>query len=145
MVHPQRGFTLVEVVVVVVLLAILTAVAVPSLSGTRAIDDARFVHEVRDALRYAQRTAVAQRRNVCVGFTSTTVSLSIAAVAGGACGSGLAGPGGESPLTVTAGNAGFSSLPSNFSFDPLGAASLGQTLMLPGATIVVDAVTGYVR
>lgn len=145
MMHPQRGFTLVEVVVVVVLLAILTAVAVPSLSGTRAIDDARFVHEVRDALRYAQRMAVAQRRSVCVAFTTTSVTLTVAAVAGGACNNGLSGPGGESPLTVIAGNAGFEALPSNFSFDALGAANLGQTLSLPGATIVVDAVTGYVR
>jgi MSHA pilin protein MshC len=139
------GFTLVELVVVLVLLAIVSAVAVPSLSGTRAIDDVRFVHEVRDALRFAQRTAVAQRRNVCVNFTSSSVSLTIAAAAGGACTDGLSGPGGESPFVVNAASTGFTTLPSNFSFDPLGAASVGQTLALSGATVAVDAVTGYVR
>lgn len=145
MTHPQQGFTLVELVVVLVLLAIVSAIAVPSLSGTRAIDDARFVHEVRDALRFAQRTAIAQRRNVCVGFTASSVSLTIAATSGGACTAALAGPGGESPFTVTAANEGFTVVPANFVFDPLGAASVGQTLSLPGASILVDAGTGYVR
>lgn len=143
--HPQQGFTLVELVVVLVLLAIVSAVAVPSLSGTRAIDDVRFIHEVRDALRFAQRTAIAQRRTVCVSFTSSSVSLTIAATSGGACTVPLAGPGGESPFSVAASNDGFTSVPSDFTFDPLGAASLGQTLALAGATIVVDAATGYVR
>lgn len=143
--QPQQGFSLVELVVVLVLLAIVSAVAVPSLTGSRAIDDARFVHEVRDALRFAQRTAIAQRRTVCASFTSSSVSLTIAATAGGACAVALTGPGGESPFTVSASNAGFTSLPSDFTFDALGAASLGQTLALPGATIVVDAGTGYVR
>lgn len=145
MARGQRGYTLVELVTVVVLLGILAAVAVPSLSGTRAIDDAGFVQDVRSALRHAQRSAVAQRRTVCVAFAAASVSFTIAASAGGACTAGLVGPGGEQPLTVTTAGSGFVSVPANFSFDPLGAASVGQTLSLSGATIVVDAGTGYVR
>lgn len=145
MMPSQQGFTLVEAVVVVVMLGILMAVAIPSLSGARAADDARFVHEVRDALRHAQRTAVAQRRNVCVVFTASSVSLRVAASAGGACSADLAGPGGEVPFTVTAAGAGFGSLPTDFAFDPLGSAGVGQTLSLPGAVISIDAVTGHVR
>jgi len=145
MARGQKGYSLVELVVVVVLLGVLAAVAVPSLSGTRAIDDAAFVQDVRSGLRHAQRSAVAQRRTVCVAFTASTVSFTIASASGGGCTAGLTGPGGEQPFSVSTAGAGFTSVPTDFSFDSMGAASVGQTLSLAGTTIVVDAGTGYVR
>lgn len=141
----QAGYSLVELVAVLVVMGVVAAAVLPSLSGTRAIDDARFLSEVRDALRHAQRQAIAQRRATCASFTATSVTLTVATAAGGACASPLAGPGGEPSLAVTTGGAGFASVPSDFSFDALGVASIGQTLSVAGATIVVEAGTGYVR
>lgn len=139
-----RGYSLLELVSVLLLLGILAAVAAPSLSGSRAIDEAAFVSDVRAALRFAQRTAIAQRRTVCVAFTTASVALTMAPAAAGACSATLAGPGGEQPAATTGGE-GFSSVPADFSFDALGAASVGQTLAFRSASITVDAGTGYVH
>ncbi|MBY0437203.1 MAG: GspH/FimT family protein [Burkholderiales bacterium] len=51
---------------VIVLLAVLSAVAVPRLAGRSAFESRAFADEVASAVRYAQRTAIAMRRNVTV-------------------------------------------------------------------------------
>ncbi|MCE2946774.1 MAG: prepilin-type N-terminal cleavage/methylation domain-containing protein [bacterium] len=64
------GFTAVELVVVIVLLAVLSAVAVPRLAGRSAFETRAFADEVASAVRYAQRTAIAMRRTVTVVVTT---------------------------------------------------------------------------
>ena len=117
-------------------------------SFDRADYDARgFIDASLSALHYAQKSAIAQRRTVCVTFTATTVTLTVASVFGGACNTNLTGPTGISPHVVTARGATiFSPTPTAFSFTPLGSASLGQTISVSGytaKTITVDAATGY--
>lgn len=142
----QRGFTLAELVVVLILAGILAAVAVPILS-TSAIDEVRFYNETQAFLRYAQKTAISQRRNVCVAFTATSITATVSVVFGGACSTALSGPGGVSPYAVTAqNNAGFGATPAAIIFDENGAPSNPQTLLLTGSSsIVVEAGSGYVH
>jgi MSHA pilin protein MshC len=64
------GFTTVELVVVIVLLAVLSAVAVPRLAGRSAFEARAFADEVASAVRYAQRTAIAMRRTVTIVVTT---------------------------------------------------------------------------
>ena len=142
----QIGFTLTEMIVVVILLGILAATAAPLLSTT-VIDEVRFYNETQAFLRYAQKTAISQRRNVCVAFTAKTVTATVSPAFGGACSTALDGPGGVSPYAATAqNNAGFTAVPTAITFDASGAPNNPQTLLLSGSSsIVVESGSGYVH
>lgn len=155
----SRGFTLIELIMVLVLLGVLAVFAAPKIFN-RSDFDARGFHDVTlSYLRYAQKTAIAQRRTVCVGFTTTSVALSIAKTAAvfdcsGANGVVLNGPDGKvPPVSVTTMNYG-ATAPTAFGFDGLGqpvnssgTALATQTLSVAnsGKTITVEGGTGYVH
>lgn len=72
------GFTIVELVTVMVVLGVLAAVAVPKLTGNTGFAGAAFRSDIVGALRYAQKTAVGHRRLVCATLGASSVTLSIA-------------------------------------------------------------------
>ena len=157
----QRGFTLIELIMVIVLLGVLAVFAAPRIFSTSDINARGFHDETLGYLRYAQKTAIAQRRTVCVAFGSGatgSVTLSIAsAVATFNCASAgtLTGPRGENPVVLNARNGvQYSTVPTNFNFDGLGqpittagAAQATQTFQVSGASpsITIETVTGYVH
>lgn len=149
--HSSRafGFSLVELVVTMVVLGIIAAVAIPQLSATQVYDQIGLGDRTLAMLQYAQKSAVAMRRQVCATFTATTVTLTYSPVfPPAACNTNLTGPSGENPYVVTAtGAAAFAPTPANFSFSPLGQASVGQVIGLSGGgrTITVELDTGYVH
>jgi MSHA pilin protein MshC len=142
-----RGFTLTELLVVIVLVAILGAVVIPRL-GSSPFDTLAFVEETQAILRYAQRSALAMQRTVCVAFGANSVTLSYASAYGSStCDTSLAGPtGSPAAYQVTGrGTSSFSPVPANFSFDRLGQPSAGQGITIAGGrTIRVEPGTGYV-
>lgn len=88
----QAGFTMVELITVMVLLGVLAAIGVPRLMGDNTIGAAVFGDQVVSALRMAQKSAVARRRTVCVTTTTTTIDLRVrAAVGPGACDTAMVG------------------------------------------------------
>lgn len=147
--EPNKGFTIVELVVVITIIGILAVAVMPRFFDRQTFDSRGFNDETLAALRYAQKAAIAQRRTVCVGFSSTSVTLTMASVAGSTtCNINLTGPTGNSPFQVTAhSGVTFSTTPTNFQFNALGQASIGQTLQVNGATgsITVEQDTGYVH
>lgn len=161
--HPVQsvaGFTLVELVMVLVILGVLAVFAVPRLFDQNDVSTRGFHDETLAYLRYAQKTAIAQRRTVCVTFGgSNSLTLTIAqneATADCATPASLSGPKGAAPVVLTA-HAGvaYTAPPTSFNFNGLGQpiASLGgaakatQTLQVSGVdrSITIETATGYVH
>lgn len=160
----QRGFTLIELIMVMVVVGILAVFVAPRFFDVNVFKSRGFADQVQATLRYAQKEAIAQHRNVCVAITPSDITLTIA----NAIPSLATSPCSPTPTLVIPGQAGNNiSTPSaaitlspatTFNFDALGKPwdVLGTTpstiqkpitISLSGATIIiyVEAETGYVH
>jgi MSHA pilin protein MshC len=144
----QRGFTLIEMIMVMVIVGILAAVVAPRFLGTSVFQSRGFADQVQATLRYAQKEAIAQRSLVCVTLTSASVTLAIASSSAAVvCTLPLVLPAGGSSITAPPGVTFASYTSANFNFDALGRTATRQTIVVNGASnnIIVEAETGYVH
>lgn len=157
----MRGFTLVELIIVIVLLGVLAVVAAPRIFNNTDFYARGFHDETMALLRYAQKTAIAQRRTVCITFAVaavSTASLRIASLeAVATCNTNLVGPRGDSPGTVTSrSGVNYSAAPPPaLSFDGLGQPldatgtpiTSARTITVSGSgkVITIEPATGYVH
>lgn len=138
-----RGFTLTELVVVIAVASILAAIAIPQFNQPE-IDATWFHEQVRAGVRHAQRTAVAQRRQVFVLVEAgPRLALCYADPCGATRVTELA-TGNPILLNAPSGVA-LSISASPLSFNGLGRPSSGATLSVGGRTVTVNAETGYVQ
>jgi MSHA pilin protein MshC len=144
---------LIELIMVMVLLGVMAVFLIPRLN-TKDFEARGFHDETLALLRYAQKAAIAQRRTVCVAFTTTSATLSEATAAGATiCDGTLVGPRGETPGQVSAASGvAYQAVPgSAFYFNSLGQPSQALSLQVTqggsgiGVTISVEADSGYVH
>lgn len=155
-----RGFTLVELIIVMVLMGVLAVVAAPRIFNTSDFYARGFHDETLALLRYAQKTAVAQRRTACVSFLVAAVSTAslrtASAAAVPACDADLVGPRGDTPGKITSrSGVNYSATPATLAFDGLGqpldssggVLTAARTITVGGSgrVITIEPVTGYVH
>jgi len=155
-----RGFTLIELVTILMLVGVLAIAVVPRFFDSEDFASLGLYDETTSALRYAQKAAIAKRRTVCVTFTTTTLTFSLDTSATGqaACTTTvpMSGPHGTAPFTVTARRSatytnvgGATITPTAFSINPLGAPSFtsAYTFRVKGLSrnITIEPETGYVH
>jgi len=129
----QAGFTLVELIMTMVILGILAAVAAPRFFDNNVFQERGAADQVRAALRYGQKIAIAQRRNV---------SVQISSGANPDCGAQLTGGNVNCVISnsVTANPA----LPT-ITFNALGQPDTAASSTIGTTTITIEAETGYVH
>ena len=154
MIHPPHwklaqtaGFTLTELVMVMVIVAILAKMAMPRFAQQSAFNARGFYDETLALLHYAQTSAIAQHRTVCVTLNASGVTSTIATVfpypTNTSCDGGAFGI----PVKIPAGS-GLSANHTTFQFTPSGGTDQTTDVIITIAgsnSITVDAVTGYAR
>ncbi|MGZ3236518.1 MAG: pilus assembly FimT family protein [Burkholderiaceae bacterium] len=87
----HKGFTLVELIMVLVLVGILAVTALPRFFSRSTYDTLEFFNQAEAMLRYAQKVAIAQNRAVYVRLDGVSIALCFDA----ACGSPVMSPSGK--------------------------------------------------
>lgn len=146
----SRGFTLPELIVVMIVLGILAAYAAPRFSGRHGFEGRGFSDQLQVLLQDARRTAIAQRRLVCVTTVGNSVSVTKAAFFGGACNTALAHPNAAGAYILAIPD-GVVLAPMQLNFDPLGRLSPTTSVTVNvsgqegGFTLTVEGESGYVH
>jgi MSHA pilin protein MshC len=150
--HAPRGFSLIELIVVIVLMAILIGVAAPRFFGQGDFEGPAFAQELASAARYAQKLAVLsgcpvrltvsdathyalwQPQNAPAAACDTTFTRAVTAPTGGAF--AAAAPAG---VTIGAG-----AYPATVEFDARGVPGVAAVFTVAGQTVSIAAGSGYV-
>lgn len=145
------GFTLVELVLVIVLAGIVSFFAGARISDRNQANARGFADQVASTLRFAQKAAIAQRRNVYVNIDTTNRRVRACLDAAIGCVSPLSSPAGGSLDVTGATGVALTSGSTQFSFDALGRPSFVSNLTLTTSangltfSVIVETESGYVR
>jgi len=146
------GFTILELLIVIVISGILSFMAVGRLNDTGEVNAHGAAEQIASALRFAQEAAVAQRRLLYVNVNAGSGQLNACLDSSNACAQPLAAPGGGSLSVQLPSGTVLSTSSAQFSFDGLGRPS-GSSQILIRVTasdgqqfsVTIEPDSGYVR
>ena len=149
-----RGFTLIELIVTLVIVAIVAVTALPRFFNRQTFDARGYYDQAIAMLRYGQKVAIAQRRDVYVNASASnnTLCLTYSADVTCALATGVINPTDQTKFSkaTPVGVALLASL--SFSFSPLGKPSpdgANKSIGIVGdsmtRTITIERETGYVH
>ncbi|MCX7218661.1 MAG: type II secretion system protein [Burkholderiales bacterium] len=149
--YPSDGFTLIELVMVLVLVGILSIAIIPRFASKNAFDARGYFDQSISMVRYAQKLAIAQRRDVFVNVTGNSICLTY--VGDTTCSTSVVNqvvsPDERTWFRKPAPSGMSFAAASSFSFNALGQPSSGQTINFTGdgvtTKITVERETGYVH
>ena len=152
----ERGFTVIELVAVIVLIGVLAVVALPRFEGALAQRGDHWRDQVLAALRHAQSTAQSHRRLVCATLAIGAVTLTVASAnPASACSSALRGPDNDTRYARDDRNIGTAVTPAGplyfqpdgrVTSDGAGLTATDRSIAIDGQTaIAVTGETGHVR
>lgn len=151
----ERGFTLPELIAVLIIVGVLAAVALPKFDAALTLRSDAWHDELVSGLRFAHQTATSHRRLVCATLTGGSLSLSIAATnPATSCDSTLPGPNGGAAYTSTSTSAVTLSPAGVLYFQPsgrvtsdgAGATTSDRTITIVGSdSVTVIGETGHVE
>lgn len=154
----STGFSLVELVTILVVVGILAAFAIPRFADRTGFESRGFYDQAQAVVRYAQKVAIAQRAGnppqPLVFVVINANSISVCYTDAGCSGGPVIDPNTGAALTLNA-PVGVTLAPAtSFSFGGSGAPSIGAQLAITvnsagvgdiNRTFFVEAVTGYVH
>lgn len=147
----EQGFSLIELIMVIVILGTISVSVIPKFFETSDFAEHAFVNDTLNALRYAQKLAVATHCDVQVSFSANSYVLKRPATISN-CGVSTSSftlsvthPGtGSASYTGSESGVLLSSSPSSIVFYALGDASTDATISVAGNTLEVEEKTGFI-
>lgn len=139
----NKGFTLVELIVVILIIGILSISIAPRFFAVSSYEDRRAVDELLTALRYTQQMAMNRGGNIRLVLTANDYTVELTD------GTQLRSPDGSrhssciTPICYKKDLEGVSASATTIVYDSLGRPNAGQTITIGSKQIQIEAETGY--
>lgn len=147
----QSGFTMIELIVMMIVIGIMAVVVLPRLDLLRGFDEIGYRDKVRATLEYARKSAVAMRRQVRVSVNDSGLTVEFQKqtpeLEGTAAWSALNLPSSASNTFAAPNGTSLAPASATIVFDALGRPDAAKSFTVSGGagTISVEAETGYVH
>lgn len=149
--HDQTGFTMIELIVMMIVIGIMAVVVLPRFDLLKGFDEVGYRDKVKATLEYARKSAVAMRRQVRVSINDSGLTVEYQKqtpeLEGVAAWSALNLPGFATNAFAAPNGTSLAPASATIIFDALGRPDAAKSFTVSGGggTISVEAETGYVH